>query len=65
MYFDAAEQKIAELDAKLNALETSAPVDLTGLQADVDTLKAAVTGLNSAVSTLDARLDAIASGAQG
>lgn len=58
MYFDAAEAKISELANKVAALETAAPIDLTGLQADVANLK-------DAVVQLDARLDAIASGAQG
>ena len=57
-YFADANAKIAALDAKVTALETAAPVDLSGLQADVDAIK-------TAIASLDARLDAIASGAQG
>ena len=65
MYFDAAEQKIAELDTRTAALEGQSIPDLAPLQADLDAVKAAVTALQAAVAALDARLDAIAAGAQG
>ena len=44
-YFADANAKITALDAKVAALETAAPVDLSGLQADVATLKTAIRGV--------------------
>lgn len=67
MYFDAAEQKIAELESRIAAMEAAEPptVDLTPIQSDVAALKEVAVQLQAAVDALDKRLDAIASGAQG
>lgn len=65
MYFDVAEAKIVDLETKITALESVAPVDLSGLTDDVAALKVAAAGLQDAVAALDARLDAISAGAQG
>jgi len=72
MYFDAAEAALADLDSRTTALESATGPDLAPVLADVETLKVAVNALNGALgqvtttlTTLDARLDAIASGAQG
>lgn len=53
MYFDAAESKITDIEARVATLETATPV-----QAQIDALTATI-------ATLDARLDAIATGAEG
>ena len=58
MYFDTAETAVAELAARVAALESAAPVDLTQLQADIAAAQAAL-------AALDARLDAISAGAAG
>ena len=48
--------KFTEIDARIDALEGAAPVDVSALQSAVTTLQAEVV-------ELDARLDAIAAGA--
>lgn len=65
MYFDTAETAVAELAARVAALEAAAPVDLTQLQADVATVQTALSAVQTAVTALDARLDAISAGAAG
>lgn len=56
MYCDSLEAAIADVVARLAALESAAPADTTDLQADV-------AALQTEVAELDARLDAIAAGA--
>jgi uncharacterized protein YceH (UPF0502 family) len=58
MYFDVAEATLADLAARVAALEAAPAVDLSGLQADIAAVQAAC-------AALDARLDAIAAGAVG
>lgn len=65
MYFDQAEAKIQELDSRTEALENATGPDLSGIIADMVTVQGAVDSLNDAVAALDARLDAIAAGAEG
>ena len=65
MYFDAAEQKLQDLDAAVTALQETQPIDLSGIQGDVAALQDVATELQAAVAALDARLDAMSLAAQG
>ena len=66
MYFDTAELTVADLVARVAALESATPaVDVVQLQADVATVSASLSDALAAVAALDARLDAIAAGAVG
>ena len=56
--FQAAEDKINELDTRVASLEAIEPVDLTALMAEIAATK-------DAIAALDTRLDAIATAAQG
>ena len=58
MYFDAAEAKMTDLDTRVAAMEAAPGVDLTDVNA-------AIAALSDAVQLLDARLDAISTGAAG
>ena len=62
MYFDAAEQKIAELDTRILDLEGE-PVDLQPILDDIEAIKAAQAAQAAELARLDARLDAISNAA--
>lgn len=65
MYFDAAEQAIADLEARILNLEGEGTVDLAPILAEIDAIKATQVAQAAEIARLDARLDAIATGAQG
>ena len=63
MYFDAAEQKIAELDTRILDLEGE-PVDLQPILEDIEAIKATQAAQAAELARLDARLDAISNAAK-
>jgi hypothetical protein len=63
MYFDAAEQKIAELEARILDLEGD-PVDLQPILAEIAAIQTAQAAQAAELARLDARLDAISNAAK-
>ena len=62
MYFDAAEQKIAELESRILDLEGD-PVDLQPILDDIEAIKATQAAQAAELARLEPRLDAIAGAA--
>jgi len=63
MYFDAAEAKIADLEARIVDLEGAGSVDLQPILDDIEAIKATQAAQAAELARLDARLDAIAGAA--
>lgn len=63
MYFEAAEQAIADLQAAVAALEGAPGVDLAPILAEIDAIKATQAAQAAELARLDRRLDAIAGAA--
>lgn len=63
MYFDAAEQKIAELEARILDLEGD-PVDLQPILDAIAAIQTTQAAQAAELARLDARLDAISNAAK-
>lgn len=64
MYFEAAEQAIADLIAAVQELQGAPTVDLAPILAEIAAIKATQAAQAAELARLDARLDAISNAAK-